>query len=495
MKKGVIVLVVLVAVLAAAPFGFSFWAESRLNSMLDDLNEAAVVDFTLIRMDRGWFSSEAIIEAEMAPSLSQKVSKLQQGQGAALMPGMVLKNTIYHGPFPFMSGSFSGLPVIASVDTKFVKSMEGEEPLLDFDYSMVTDFSMSGKNHVSMDIPEWDGAVDGGKATMQWKGLNGDISFSSGLQDAKMNIAAPYLKIQGKDGSMLLESLKVDSESEVGIEGLSLGSATFTIGKIAVQDSKSNVDFIIDDLGMTADTTATGDNINSTARFTIAAFTLAGERFGPGAFSLAFRNLDAGAVARISNKYKEISTQGDMPPEQVNMMLGTTLLAEMSTLLQKGPEIEIGELSLAAASGKLIGTARLTVDTSQPEMLNNPLTIKDTIIGEVDVEIPEDLLVALNVAAIRQEFMSVKIEYTEEQLQTMAKNRVSKRFAPLVGANIFTHVGNMYKFSASFKDGVPVVNGQPFQIPMGGSTPPGRELFFYSLNSSGGMYAEFPDYS
>jgi uncharacterized protein YdgA (DUF945 family) len=474
MKKGVILLVVLVAVLAAAPFGFSFWAESRLHSLLDDLNDAGVVDFTVIKMDRGWFSSEAIIEAEMAASLSKKVNEMQKGQGVAEVPSMILKNTVYHGPFPFMSGSFSPIPVIASVDTKFVKSIEGDEPMVDFDYSMMTDLAMTGKNHVRMDIPEWDGPLDDGKSTMQWKGLQGDVSFSSGMKDANINIAAPYLKIQGKDGSMLLESVKVDSVSEAGIEGLSLGSATFTIGKIAVQDSKSNVDFTIDQLGMTADTTASGDNINSTARFNIAAFILAGDRFGPGAFSMAFRNLDAGAVARISNKYKEISKQGDMPAEQVNMMLGTTLLSEMSTLLKKGPEIEIGELSLAAPSGKLIGTAKVTVDTSRPEMLNNPLTIKDTIIGEVDVELPEELLVALNMAAMRQEFKSVNISHTEEQLQTMAKNRVSKRFAPLVGANIFTHVGNMYKFSASFKDGVPVVNGQPFQIPMGGGTPPGR---------------------
>ncbi len=474
MKKGVNVVVVLLVVLAAAPFGFSFWAESRLNSMLEDLNESGVVEFTMIRMDRGWFSSEAIIEAEMAASLLAKANKVQQNQGNEI-PGMILQNTIYHGPFPFLSGNFSVLPQVATIDTKLMKSMEADEPLLEFDYAMTTTLSMTGKNHVNVDIPEWEGPMDDGAANIQWKGLEGNINFSSGLKDASIKISAPYLKVQGKDGSMLLESVNVDSESEAGIEGLSLGSATFNIGKIAVQDSKAGVDFTIDDLDISADTTAAGDNINSTAQFNIGAFTLSGDRFGPGVFSMAFRNLDAGALARISNKYKDVSKQGDIPPEQVSMMLGTTLLSEMSTLLKKGPEIEIGELSLASSSGKLVGTAKVTVDTSRPEMLNNPLLIKDAIIGEVDVELPEDLLVALNMAAMRQEFKSVNIQYTEEQLKTMATNRVSKRFTPLVGANIFTRVGDMYKFTASFKDGVPVVNGQPFQIPLGGGAmPPGR---------------------
>ena len=56
----------------------------------------------------------------------------------------------------------------------------------------------------------------------------------------------------------------------------------------------------------------------------------------------------------------------------------------------------------------------------------------------------------------------------------MAKSRVTKTFSPLVAGNIFTQVGNMYKFNASFKNGIPVVNGSPFQIPMGGGMPSGQ---------------------
>ncbi len=475
MKKIITLLVVLGALLALAPFGFGFWAQARMDSMLADLNAAGMVEFTTIKMDRGWFSSEAIIEAELGTAYSPKLGQLKKAGGVADIPTVILKNTVHHGPFPFMSGQISLMPTVATIDTKFVKSLQGDEPMVDFDYSMLTDMSLSGYNQVKMDIPEWDGPVDNGKLTLQWEGLKGDIGFSSGLKDGRINIAAPSLKLEGKGGNMLMQSLKIDSESEEGIEGLSLGSATFSIGKIAVRDTKKGVDFSIDKLGITADSTASGDNIDSTAAFNIESFSLAGDRFGPGVFNMAFRKLDAGALGRINKKYRELNKQRDLPAEQVSMSLGMTLLSELSTLLKKGPEIEISELSLGSSNGKLIGTAMVTVDTSRPEMLSNPMLIKDAVIGEVDVEIPEELLVALNMAALRQEFKGVNIEYTEEQLTTMAKNRVNKRFAPLVGANIFTQVGNMYKFKASFKDGVPVVNGKPFQIPMGGAAqPPGR---------------------
>jgi len=472
MKKSMILLLVLVGGLVAAPFGFSFWAESRLNGLLDDLNESGVVNFTVIKLDRGWFSTESIIEAEMGASLSQKMKKLSTADGET--PVLILKNTIHHGPFPFIKGHFSPVPVVATMDTHFLKSISSDEPLVNMDYSMLTHLGLGGNSRVKVDIPEWDGPIESGKANMQWKGLQADLNLSKGLDAADITINAPYLNIKGETGSMLLESLTVDSMSTVGIEGLSLGSAQFKIAKIVIEDKKTGVDFSINDIGIDSETTATGDSINSVTQFNLATFTMSGEKFGPGVFSLAFRNLDAGAIARISNKYKEVSSQGNVPPEQMNMMLGATLLSEMSNLLQKGPEIEMSEISLGSSSGKLMGNARLTVDNSRPELLTNPMLIKDAIIGEVDLEIPEELLVAMNMAALRQEFKSVNIQYTEDQLQSMAKSRVSKRFAPLVAGNIFTKAGNMYKFSASFKNGVPTVNGKPFQIPLGGGMAPGK---------------------
>ncbi len=471
MKKGMILLLVLVGALVAAPFGFSFWAESRLNGLLDDLNESGVVSFTIIKMDRGWFSTDSIIEAELDVSLSQKMNKLSQDGGP---PRLVLKNTIHHGPFPFLQGHFSPIPVVATMDTKFMKSIGSDEPLINLDYSMLTDFGLAGNSHVKVDIPEWDGPIESGKANLQWKGLQADLNLAKGLGAADITINAPYLKIKGENGGMLLESLTVDSESTVGIEGLSLGSAQFKIANIVIEDEKSGADFSIKNVDINSETTATGDSIDSVTRFNIASFSMSGENFGPGVFSLAFKNLDAGAIARISNKYKEVSSQGNVPPEQMNMMLGATLLSEMSNLLQKGPEIEISEISLGSATGKLMGNAKITVDNSRPELLTNPMLIKDAIIGEVDLEIPEELLVAMNMAALRQEFKSVNIQYTEEQLQSMAKSRVTKRFSPLVAGNIFTQAGNMYKFNASFKNGVPAVNGKPFQIPLGGGMAPGQ---------------------
>jgi len=469
MKKGVVLLIVLVVAVAVLPFGFSFWAESKLRSVLKDFNEAGVVEFTVLKVDRGWFSSDATIVAELSPGLSGKVNKLQKMGDKGETPRGVLNSTIHHGPFPLTGGGFSAVPVIATVDTKLMKSVGQNEPLLAIDYTMQLTLAMMGKDHLKVDIPEWNGPMGEGEANIQWKGLKSDFSFAQGLKAADVKMDAPFLEIKGKDGKMLLESLKVDSSSTVGIEGLSLGSASFTIGKLHVQDEKVGADFSLKDIGIAAETTAIGDNIDSKVQFNIAGLSFTGEDFGPGVFTMAFRNLDAGAIARISNKYKEMSNQGNMPPEQMNMMMSATLFSEMAALLEKGPEIEIGELSLSSTKGKLMGTARVTVDNSKPEMLSNPMLIKDAIIGEVDLEIPLDLMVSLNMAAIRQEFKSVNIEYTEEQLQTMAKSRVEKRFAPLVAGNIFTRIGDMYKFNASFKEGVPVVNGQPFQLPMGGA--------------------------
>ena len=39
MKKGLLLIIVLAILAAGAPFGFSFWADVRLNALLDDLNK------------------------------------------------------------------------------------------------------------------------------------------------------------------------------------------------------------------------------------------------------------------------------------------------------------------------------------------------------------------------------------------------------------------------------------------------------------------------
>ena len=267
---------------------------------------------------------------------------------------------------------------------------------------------------------------------------------------------------------MTLTDLSLKSNTRPGAENLTIGDATFRVGNIDFNDKKTGASFKMSNLGMTAKTDITGGTLDNKTELRMEKFILSGEQYGPAVFKLGLRNFDAASVGRINSKTKEVRKNPGMHEDQMHMTLGATLISELSNLLEKGPEIEIGELSLNSSYGKLMSTARITVDTSRPAMLSNPLLVKDAIIGEVDVELPEELMVAFTMATLRKEFKEVNIQYNEDQLKTMAKARVDKRMSKLTAGNIFNKVGNMYKFSASFKNGVPMVNGKQFQIPLGG---------------------------
>jgi len=467
MKKTIgYILVLLVVVIAAAPFGFGFWADARLNALLDDFNKAGVVDFTVIKTNKGWFSSNVIIEAELSSAMSQKLKKTKAGGADLDPPKIVLESTLHHGPFPFMSGKFSLAPVIATVDTKFLKDLESNEALINIDYEMLTEFNLTGNTTVFLDIPEWSGPMGKDNATVEWKGLVGTIKLAKGLSHADMDVQAPLLKINSETGGLTIGSLNLKSTSKVGIAGLSLGKADFSIGNIEFNDKKAGSAFSIGNTTIKADTSESGGNLDSKLDFNMADLKIAGDAYGPAVFSMAFRNFEANSIARINEKLKEIQAQG-IPQDQANMMMGMALMSELTNLLKEGPEIEIAELSLASTVGKLTGNASILIDASRPELLSNPMLIKDAVIGKLDFEVPEELLVAFNMGVLRKELKDVSIQYTDEQLKTMAKSRVNKRMEAMVSANIFIKVGNMYKISASFEKGVPTVNGKILPIPFG----------------------------
>lgn len=477
MKKIIIALfVTLIALVLIAPFGFSFWAEARFNRLLQDMNESGMIVFTQIKFDRGWFRSTALVEGEMSGELAdayRNYAKKSKGKTPLETPRVILRNVINHGPIPIMTltgGNVNLMPQVAVIDTRLMKGIQDDsEPLITIDYRLLTLLPLTGRNSTVMSIPEWSGPLENGRANLEWKGLNAKVRYSEGFAEMDMDIKAPSLLVSGDDGRLLMEDLRIDSEQSKGIEGLPLGKAQMSIAKIEVQNQKTHTDFRMTDTHVDANTTAKGDNIDSTMNVKVKQVLINGDSYGPAAYSLSLRNLDAGAISRMNRQFKELRKQKDMPPDQASMMMGAAVFSELATLLKKGPVIEIPELSLVSPFGKMNGNARVTVDTSRPEMLTNPMLLKDAVIGEVNLEIPEELLVEFTMASLRRELSGVDIKYSDEQVKAMARSRVQKRMDALVAGGIFMKVDNMYKFSATYENGQATLNGNPFQIPaMGG---------------------------
>ena len=471
MKKTILVILAVIAVVvAAAPFAVGFVAESRLQALLDDLNKENIVDFTIIKVNRGWFSSEAIIEGELSVCLAKSMGQTTTLSGSNVAtPKLTLQSTIYHGPFPLIGGSFSLVPVTGLVDTKFIRGVDDDEELINIDYEFEIEMAMSGNNEINMIIPEWEGPL-GEAESISWKGLEANIKLTEGLKKAKIKLNAPYLKIDSKEGGFLLEGVNLSSNTRKGIEGMSLGTGQFDVGKIEISNSAKGTDLKLGKTSFAADTGAIGDNINSHVEFRMEKLSVAGQTYGQAFLSMDFRNLQAAALARIQKQMDELSCQTNIPADQSSSLLMAALTAEMTNLLEQGPEIEIGELSIDSPHGKMITTASAKVDTSRPQLLSNPLLALGALVAEVDVEVPEGLLVAFNMGVVRNEFKNANIQYTEEQLRTMAERRVEGMMnGP--AAQFFVKSGDVYKFSASFKEGVPMMNGEPFQIPLFGAPP------------------------
>ena len=180
---------------------------------------------------------------------------------------------------------------------------------------------------------------------------------------------------------------------------------------------------------------------------------------GPATYTVALRNLDARAVAKLNQTVADMR-QKNLPAEQVNMVLGATMLGLLPDLLKKGPVLEISEISLGGERGQALGKGQLRVDTSNPAVLQNPLLLKDALLLEAQVDLPESLLVSLTEFALRKQLAAVGGEYSNEQIQAMAENGVRQRMAQESARRLFVFEDGVYRMRMHMEGGRFSLNGQ-----------------------------------
>jgi uncharacterized protein YdgA (DUF945 family) len=181
--------------------------------------------------------------------------------------------------------------------------------------------------------------------------------------------------------------------------------------------------------------------------------------FGPGVYTMALRNLDAESMAKINNEIKQLQKQG-IPQDQLGMMLGVKMFALLPTILKKGPELEIPELSLDSDYGKIVGKGKLGFDTSNEVALANPLLLASAVIADAEFSIPEAFLVAIEMNSVRKDVAALGLDYTDEQMQQEASNRIKQKMSSPAAQQFFQLKDGNYSFVASYVNGQLTVNGR-----------------------------------
>lgn len=463
MKTGIFlaVLVVLLAALAT-PFGFGYWADARLDRVLEKLSDNGVIAIEVVAESRGWLHSTSDMVVQVRGDIARRYEEYQQNAGAESEPlRCTVRNRIHHGPFPFVDDS---KPAIAIVDSEFVAGPRCQALQERLGLRVRTRFEFDGSGTTDLAIPEQTVSAAEGDGLVNWLGLDAEINFSRDFDRVRTAIISPGVDVSDVTAEVHVRDLRWRSDMHEGIEGIELGDFELSVASVAFAPKTDEA--MKTSLGQMVLRGASmeGDNATVDTELSLSAQQLSagGLRFGPASYALALRNLDAAAMAKIKSAMAD-ARRKNLPEQQTNMLVGATLLGALPDILKKGPVLEVTEFRIASPEGTAHGAARLTVDTTDPATLQNPLLLSQALVLDANLQFPEALLVALAKRSIAQEVAQLDSTYSDEQIEAMARMRVRQGMGSEQAQRWFVLADGVYRLELHMDQGQLTLNGQPVQ--------------------------------
>jgi uncharacterized protein YdgA (DUF945 family) len=475
MKKFIILLVILVICVLAAPGIIGFQAETRYQELLSEMEKGG---FEIAKSDyqRGWFDSSA--ETELRISTASATGPAQGGMPEEFR--FTLRSEIIHGPLS-PDGGFG----VAQIRTHVISEGETLFPQ-QTDGLLKTNIDLDGNGITVVDVPSLETGQAEGETGVRFDGITGTVTFNAQFSEFDMDLGMPGLVINGKDGELFeIDSIALISESKKGIAGLMLGEAAFTIARIKFADPAENMAVDIDGIKITAETRAEGDKLLFSAIYALQAVKVKEELYGPAEIQISARNLAADTVAKMKQEIEEINSQ-KLPEAQRGMAVLSVLMGTGSDLLKSDPLLAIDRLQVETPEGSIQGEFSVQSRGLTIEEISNAPVALNKLEVEASLRMPETLFVALFENQSRSEIMK-RIELrrqlgeeveepSAEELEEYTKSMAAQKLNGLIQQEFLVRDGKYLASVGGLSGGLLTVNGKTVALPTGQPPQPGMEM-------------------
>lgn len=465
MKKTASVMALIILLLGVTPFGFGFWVEQRVHEMLGQMSASTQVSHRLIRAERGWFNSTYEVVVEFTGEAAERFRHRPDGQAGDPRPlSLTLLNTVHHGPLPFITGGALPGPALAAIDTRII-AVAGEALEQEADngiaYSILTRLDFAGGSSSHARIPPLQRRLNGGQTQIDWQGLQGELHYDPAGRRVVAEFLARALVVEDDNGRLEMGDWGMALDLTEVVEHIAVGEASFSLALLDFANKQQpDKGFHLQGLSLNSHSSAADEVLHSQADMQLQKITGDGRQFGPGSLSIALRNLDIDAVSGINRQLRQLQEQA-VPQEQMGMMLGATILSKLPQILRQRPELELAGFRLDTGEGIINGSGKVSIDSSNPAVLANPMMIREAIVAEVLLQIPAPVLQTIQVLQLEKELAATGL-YTAEQISSLAAARARQKVEMLVANRVLEKADGHYRFSASMSQGQVMVNGRPF---------------------------------
>lgn len=431
LKKGVIVLIVVVALIVLITPGIiGRLAEESIDQNLElavTENEDVVV--SSLGFVRGWFTSEGQHRIELRDKTALPGSDDGAGDDRRYVDALIVTTRIDHGLIPVTSmareeGSLA--PGLGSaVSTLSVELSDATS--IDIPGKIYSDVGLTGELQSNF-LLEADTVYAEGRS-LEWGATNLLVTSNpvTGALSVKGDIKASSMSAPQE--TIRIGPIEIDGEQRPGPFGYPLGSIDLRIDSFSVQSVYN--DLLVGQMTLDSSLTAVGDRVDADARFQIANVR---SHLGDAEISLHARieGADGNALGQLVKTHRAM---GDSDTAWAALQESN---AALEALLASGMELHFDRFDLVVPQGSMSSQLHLTMHASRPDKMSWAAIIL-ALDGTVEIGVSQGL-----------------VDWLTAQFP---------EFGGAVALGYLRKSGDLYETMIEIRSGVLTINGAPMQIP------------------------------
>lgn len=435
MKKGVVVILVLLAVIVlVSPAIVGRLAEQSLDENLSwAANESGEVKVTSEYYDRGWFSSEGQHRIELRDGqLKTAVQSVAGPLPDDGVPVLLVNTRLDHGLIAVSSmardkGSLT--PGLGSaVSTLQVEFPDGT--VFDLPGTIYSKVALGGELQSNYTLDAGERTIDALSAS--WGDADIDVTTNPSSGVVTFGGTVDKLSAAEAQGGVGLSGLVFEGKQQPTRYGVAVGNVNVSLDEMSVGGGGQTMSF--KSVSVEARSELDGDKVDADATVSM----LANSMMGPGEmeFDMVFEleGADAASLGAVQRAINAINASSDP-------MAGfQTIEGPAKTLLAKGFILNIPKYNLTLPQGTVSTEMFITVNEEDPATFEWTTLLLSTE-ASVDVSLP---------AALVEMFA-----------------QGNPQAAMIIGGGFLVKRGDVYVTEARLKKGLLTVNGAPIPIPVG----------------------------
>lgn len=463
-KKFVMVIVLLVVVLAA-PAGGGYLSRMRLETVIASMNRNNPdLNVTLVKYSQGWLASDVEITVEAAGDFDKAWRQLQKAKGADMPMRLRFRGRLQHGPLPLQGKGIAFRPMLGGMHLRLVEAPGGVD-LSRLRYEFIVTLGLTGGGNAQLRVPKVRLDLPG-NVVFDWQGGYLRIGFDTALTriDAKGEIPALSFAAPGK-GGFVMKGLRLEGDSSEPIEDLPIGDAEMEIKNIRIDalDPRTGQgkQVAIDDLQIHSKGSFSKGLVDYRGSVSVSSFQAGRFRAGPARMVIRLERLHGESLAKLNRGIREMKRNAGSPQEKGMMMMGL-MFGTIGPLLEHGPTLTIEPFSIQTPEGTVTGRLRLGFDTSNKAALGNIFTLKNAVVADMAVDVPQKVLLYLIRLEVTGEMARSGATVDEQEVNRIVQARLRQMLETSRFGQMFQLDNGVYRFRFHLEKGRMTLNGRPY---------------------------------